>query len=80
MVVPALVETVGPKVGVVVGDLPVVGKLVGRIEVGMLVERRKLEDLLEVDIHPVDSTVLEVVVDSLARGAVGKRMDCRVVA
>ena len=79
MVVPALVGTVGPKVGVVVGDLPVVGKLVGHLEVGMLVERRKLEELLEVDIHPVDSTVLEVV-DTLALGAVGKRMDCRVVA
>ena len=74
MVVPALVEIVGPKVGVVVGDLPVVGKLMERLEVGMLVE------LLEVDIRPVDSTVLEVVVDTLVLGAVGKRMDCRVVA
>ena len=60
--------------GVVVGDLPVVGKLVERLEVGMLV------GLLEVDIRPVDSTVLEVVVDTLVLGAVGKRMDCQVVA
>ena len=73
MVVPVLVETVDPKVEVVVGHLPVVGKLVGRLEVGML------EELLEVDMLPVDSTVLEVV-DILALEAVGRRMGCRVEA
>ena len=80
MVVPALVGTVGPKVVVVVGGLPVVDNLVRRLEVDMQVGHRKLEELLEVGKHLVDSTVLEVVVDILALGAVGKRMDCRVVA
>ena len=80
MVVPALVGTVGPKVVVVVGGLPVVDNLVRRLEVDMQVGHRKLEELLEVGKHLVDSAVLEVVVDILALGAVGKRMDCQVVA
>ena len=80
MVVPALVGTVSPKVAVVVGGLLVVDNLVQCLEVDMQVGHRKLEELLEVGKHLVDSTVLEVVVDILALGAVGKRMDCRVVA
>ena len=80
MVVPALVGTVGPKVVVVVGGLPVVDNLVRRLEVDMQVGHRKLEELLEVGKHLLDSAILEVVVDILALGAVGKRMDCRVVA
>ena len=80
MVVPALVGTVSPKVAVVVGGLLVVDNLVQCLEVDMQVGHRKLEELLEVGKHLVDSAVLEAVVDILALGAVGKRMDCRVVA